>query len=472
MRPVLTAEQVRAAEQAHWDEHPGDDLMGRAAAAVAGAARRMLAGRPSANEHALVVVAAGTGNNAGDALFAAANLLDDGGDRPDVCLWICADKTHPAGLKTALAAGAHLVSRQEAMDALADADLVVDGVYGIGGRAGLPESVAAFAAACRDARVPVLAVDVPSGLAADEVDPGDVAHFVADVTVTFIAEKLCHVATPAAQDCGRVELVDIGVAPGAAQLHVVEPDDLAGWYPWPDARSHKYSRGVVGFDTGSPGYPGAAVLGAAGALFTGTGMVRHAGPDEVAAAVVQHWPSVVAGQGRVQAWVCGSGWDEPNAERLTARLEDDVPVLCDAGALEALPDELPANSLLTPHAGELATLLGVEREEVERDPIVHARRSVERTGATVLLKGATQYVARPGGEVLVAVRGPAWTGQAGSGDTLAGAAGALLAAGLAAHEAAALAASLQALTATAHPGPIPPDRLAEHFPQTITGWEH
>lgn len=467
MKPVLTADQVRAAEQAHWDLHPDDDLMARAAAGVAGAARRLLADHPTPNERPIVVVAAGGGNNAGDALFAAADLADEGSD---VCLWIVSDKTHPAGLTAALRAGAHLVSRAEALDALPDADLVLDGVFGIGGRAGLPDSVAAFAAACRDHDARVLAVDVPSGLAADGVAPGDAASFAAEATVTFIAEKLCHVATPAAERCGRVELVDIGVDAARAQVFRVEESDLAQWYPWPGAEAQKYSRGVVGLDTGSPGYPGAAMLGTAGALFAGTGMIRYAGPESVAGPVVQHWPSVVPGEGRVQAWVCGSGWDEPDAERLARRVGDGVPMVLDAGALEVLPDELPEGCLLTPHAGELARLLGVEREAVEDDPLALARRAAQQTGATVLLKGATQYVARPGGEVLVAVRGPAWTGQAGSGDVLGGACGAMLAAGLPAHHAAALAASLQALTAMAHPGPIPPDRLAAHFPETIVGW--
>ena len=112
-------------------------------------------------------------------------------------------------------------------------------------------------------------------------------------------------------------------------------------------------------------------------------------------------------------------------------------------------------------------MLGVERDDVEADPMGSAREAASRFGATVLLKGGTQYVATPAGTVTIAVRGPAWTGQAGSGDTLAGACGTLLAAGLGADRAAIMAASLQAITASRHPGPHPPDMLASFFPDVI-----
>lgn len=465
MKPVLTAQQTREAEEAFWAEHPGVDLMGRAASAVAAVAREMLAGRRTAGPRPIVVVAAGQGNNAGDALIAASEL------DAEVLVWAASDKTHPAGLVKALGAGARLVSRAEALDALAEADLVIDGVAGIGSRRGLMDSVEKFAARAQRERVPVLAVDVPSGLAADRVDPGEAPSFRATRTITFISHKIAHLATPAAQVCGEVDLIDIGVEPRGARIWQVEETDLPGWYPWPTLTSQKYSRGVVGFDTGSVDYPGAAMLGAAGALFTGTGMVRHAGADEVAAQVVQRWPSVVGAPGRVQAWVCGSGWAQPDGEQLAKRVVDGVPMVLDAGALEVLPGKLPPGSLLTPHAGELAKLLGIGREQVEQDPITHVRSAAQRTRQTVLLKGATQYVAVPDGEIWVAVRGPAWNAQAGSGDVLAGACGALLAAGLEARVAAVLAASLQAIASSHRPGPMPPDRLVEAFTDVIAGWD-
>ena len=123
--------------------------------------------------------------------------------------------------------------------------------------------------------------------------------------------------------------------------------------------------------------------------------------------------------------------------------------------------------LLTPHAGELASLLGVERDAVEADPLAHVGAAASDTGATVLLKGATQYVAEPSGRVRIAVPGPAWTAQAGSGDTLAGLCAAMLASGRSAVEAALLGASLQAITARNFPGPRPPQDLARLVAEVI-----
>lgn len=246
------------------------------------------------------------------------------------------------------------------------------------------------------------------------------------------------------------------------QEHVVR------WWPVPDGDSDKYSRGVVGLDTGSTQYPGAALLGCSGALHSGAGMVRYIGRAEESL-ILGRFPSVVMNDGRVQAMVLGSGWGQrPDAaDRLAPAVARDVPLVLDADALGLLPADLPVGSLLTPHAGELARMLGVGRAAVEADPCRHAVMAADRFGATVLLKGGTQHVASPGGEVLVAVPGPAWTAQAGSGDVLAGVCGTLLAAGLEAGRAAVLAASLQAMTARVFPGPHPPDRLAERFPEVL-----
>lgn len=472
MKPVATAQQIRDAERAWFAAHPGGDLMGRAADAVAQVSARALAGR--AHRGALVV--AGPGNNAGDALFAAAELPGLLGARVPIWVWPVVETTHPDGLAAALAAGATVVDAAGALLLADGAGVLIDGISGLGGRPGIGDAVAAVARAATGAAVPVVAVDIPSGLVADEV----IAHrsIRATHTVTFIAHKLAHVAQPAASACGRVTLVDIGVAPPASAVHQVEDADCAAWFPFPAPASDKYSRGVVGLDTGSDDYPGAAVLGAAGALWSGAGMVRYAGPGRPASAVLAAHPSVVvpvdpADPGRVQAWVCGSGWPGADADRLARRLADGVPVVVDAGALDGLAsrgDALPAGSVLTPHAGELARLLGVTRGDVEAHPIDHARRAAAAHRATVLLKGATQYAVAPDGAVLIAQPGTSWTATAGSGDVLAGVLGALLGAGLAAPEASALAASLQAQAALAHDHPVPPERLAERFGAVIERW--
>ena len=251
---------------------------------------------------------------------------------------------------------------------------------------------------------------------------------------------------------------------------VVTAGEIAAWWPVPGAESHKYTRGVVGIDAGSPQYPGAALLAIAGALGAGPGMVRYLGaaPRDL---VVGRFPSVVLADGQVQAVVAGSGWGAlaDAGPRLREAMERRVPLVIDADALRLLPADLPAETLLTPHAGELARLLGVDRGEIEADPVAAAVLAAERFKATVLLKGAVQPVASPDGSVRLALPGPAWTAQAGSGDVLAGACGTLLAAGLPAGRAGLMAASLQALTASRFPGPYPPDVQASHFPEVVWG---
>lgn len=473
-----TVEQIRAAEaqalrrssaQAFAVVGP-DALMQRAAAGLAAAILRRL--RRVYGARVLLVV--GRGNNGGDALFAGAILARRG---VAVTAWRAASAVHEPGWAALLAAGGREVDAATALAGLSGQRLVVDGVAGIGSRPGLAEPVARFAAACREVGVPVVAVDLPSGLA-PEPPFTDGTHFVADLTVTFGGYKLCQLLEPARSDCGDVELVDIGLdlpEPSVTRWSEVE---LGSAWPVPDATSDKYSRGVVGLDTGSVDYPGAAVLTAAGAVGAGAGMVRYLGPPEVAARILDRFPNVVPGQGRVQALVLGSGWGNRKDRGIVARaVAAGLPTVVDADALRHLPAQGGhPGVLLTPHAGELARLLGAERDEVAADPIAAIRRAVTRTNCTVLLKGATQYVASPAEDrVWLGIPGPAWTAQAGSGDVLAGISGALLAAGLPPVTAALAAASVQARTAAAHPGPLPPHVLAEALGATIGGlarnWE-
>ncbi len=291
-------------------------------------------------------------------------------------------------------------------------------------------------------------------------------------TVTFGAVKVAQVIEPARSRCGTLQFVrlgfDVDLAPD--RLRCLSVDDLRDGWPFPGRSSDKYARGVVGIDTGSPDYPGAGLLGTYGAVHSGAGMVRYLGPDEAGSRLLSLLPNVVLADGRVQARLLGSGWGEreDGADVLAGVKAEGLPAVVDADGLKYLPEEAPSNWLLTPHAGELARLLGVERSEVEHDPLAAVQRGADRTGATVLLKGATQIVAEPGnGSVTIAVPGPAWTAQAGSGDTLAGVCATLLAAGLDAADAGAYAASLQALAATEFPGPIPPQELATSFPTVL-----
>ncbi|MGN6272219.1 MAG: ADP-dependent NAD(P)H-hydrate dehydratase [Protaetiibacter sp.] len=209
------------------------------------------------------------------------------------------------------------------------------------------------------------------------------------------------------------------------------PLDATGWIAVPGPDDDKYSRGVVGFATGSARYPGAAVLGVEAALHAGVGMVRYLGAGRPGRLVLQRRPEVVTAEGRVQAWVVGSGQDPEALDELTAAfrdraLADPVPVVIDAGAL-GLVDRATGTRVLVPHAGELARLLQCEREEVLADPAASALEAASRYSAVVLLKGHTSYVADADGGLLEVACAPAWTATAGTGDALAGVLGALLA---------------------------------------------
>lgn len=463
MYGVHTVAAVRAAEETAMAGLPDGVLMQRAAAALASALVGELRALRGRLRGARVLVAAGPGNNGGDALWAAVRLLRSG---VRVSAWRTGPTVHAEGWAAFTAAGGREADALGALAALAEADLVVDGVLGIGGRGGLPGPVATLADACRDTGVPVVAVDLPSGLEADAGRAG--ASFTAALTVTFGALKACHVLEPARTRCGAVRLVDIGIDLGPPEFTGWERPDVAAHWPAPDATSDKYSRGVVGVDAGSAHYPGAAVLACSGAVHAGAGMVRYLGPapDAVVAAL----PNVVTAPGRVQAHLVGSGWGDRSDGRaaLAGVLATGLPVVVDADALALLPPgPLGPHVLLTPHAGELARLLDVPRRDVVADPLGSARRAAAATGAVVLLKGATQVVVEPDGRATLAVGGPAWTAQAGSGDVLAGVCAALLAAGSPAREAALLGASVQALTARAHPGPYPPQQLARLLPGVV-----
>jgi hydroxyethylthiazole kinase-like uncharacterized protein yjeF len=381
-------------------------------------------------------------------------------------------KAHAGGTAALLAAGGR-VTGVAAGDAIARADLIMDGLLGIGGRGGLREPFAGLAAAAEQARrgaTTVVAVDLPSGIDAGTgaVD-GPAVH--ADVTVTFGAIKPGLLIDPGASYAGAVELVDIGLGPhltGEPAAEAPQRDDIAALLPRPGTESDKYRRGVVGVLAGSDRFAGAAVLATGGAVRGGAGMVRVVTAAVPAAVVRQTWPEVVltvhpddagwdllGSVGRVQAWVAGPGMGTgPDAvARLAAVLGTDLPALVDADGLTILSehqDLLPrrAPTLITPHAGELGRLLGTDPAAIEAHRLDYAREAAARLGVTVLLKGSTTVIASPGGPTaLVNPTGTPWLATAGSGDVLSGLAGALLAQGLEPAWAGATAAYLHGMAA-------------------------
>jgi hydroxyethylthiazole kinase-like uncharacterized protein yjeF len=454
MRAAHTVEQVRDAEAALMATVPEGTLMHRAAAGLATAVVDLLGGAYGAD----VLLLVGPGDNGGDALYAGARLAARGARVEAV---LVADRAHEAGVAALRAAGGRVVETTE----IRRPDVVVDGIVGIGGSPGLREP--ALAAVRAVAGVPTVAVDTPSGV---DVDTGrlDGTHVTADVTVTFGTHKVCHLVEPAASACGVVQLVDLGLDLPDAAVTALQADDVAALVPRPGPFAQKYTRGVVGVRAGSARYPGAGVLSTSGASCGLAGMVRYAGGAPQA--VMARHPEVVVGEGQVQAWVVGSGGDAEAAEALTAALADDVPLVVDADALQHLDAPLGRPALLTPHAGELAAMLGVERAEVEADQLAFARRAAREYAATVLLKGHHTLVAAPNGRVRVTTTGTPWLAVAGAGDVLGGLCGALLAAGLSPYDAGSVGSWLHGAAATlaSDGGPITAPDVAAALPRVIS----
>ncbi|MCX6484712.1 MAG: NAD(P)H-hydrate dehydratase [Mycobacterium sp.] len=471
MRYYYTAEQIRAAEAPLLAALPDGALMRRAAiglvTAIAGELRRGTGG--IAGRRICVVV--GSGDNGGDGLWAA-TLLRRRGVAADAIL-LDPERTHASALTAFLNVAGRVVQTVRA-----GTDLVIDAVVGISGTGPLRPAAAEVFRAVEDAGIPVVAVDIPSGI---DVATGAIngPAVRAALTVTFGGLKPVHTLA----DCGRVELIDIGLDLPDTDLVGFDATDVEARWPMPGPHDDKYTQGVVGILAGSAAYPGAAILCTGAAVAATSGMVRYAGP--AAADVVSHWPEVVIAPaapsaGRVQAWVVGPGLgtDEAALMALTFALGSDLPVIVDADGLTVLAahphlvTRRAAPTVLTPHAGEYARLAGAPPGA---DRVAAARRLAETFGATVLLKGNVTVIAGPDRGYLNPAGG-SWAATAGSGDVLSGIVGALLAAGLAPGEAAAAAAfvhSRAANASAADPGPVSvptsASRILSHIRHAIAG---
>jgi hydroxyethylthiazole kinase-like uncharacterized protein yjeF len=454
----------------------GVPLMARAARALANISIDTLTADRGQIAGARVCVLAGPGNNAGDALFAAATLARRGAAVAIITLF---DRTHDEGLSAARRAGAEVIAftatgsdtapaaptrteadastaptpgpaRAEALRELVRADLVLDGILGTGGRRGLPEHIASLLADWAPHRTGrLLAVDVPSDLSPDA--EGAETRLHADRTVTFGGLKAELVDPRVNEFTGSIDVIDIGLGldTGLAFAELLDSDDLVTDFPRPDAAGHKYSRGVVGVLAGSEDYPGAGVLTTTSAVNTGAGMVRYLGSAFVAEFVIGLHPEVVSASGRVNAVVFGPGDPEPEFVQavVDALTDTHIPVIIDAGGLdmvgraEAMAGTWMADRpiIITPHAGELARLLSrllgeiITATRIGEDPIGWARQAAELTGTIVLLKGHHTIIATPDGHIVLPEPGPANLATAGSGDVLAGILGTLTAIASARH---------------------------------------
>ncbi|GHE39897.1 bifunctional NAD(P)H-hydrate repair enzyme [Streptosporangium violaceochromogenes] len=513
MLTAYTSDQIRAAEAALMATLPEGTLMERAAAALAARCAGLLGGVYGSR----VLILAGAGDNGGDALYAGARLAGRGAGVDAV---LAGARVHEAGLAALRRAGGRVVDLRGVPGAGAgvdeaglrgpdgsggprgpglrrpgrgweagvrglaeEADLVLDGLVGIGGSGALREPYATLVEAVAGAPALVVAVDVPSGVDASCGRVEGVA-VRADVTVTFGARKAGLLVDPGAEYAGRVELADIGLGPYLPDpgVSALTAADVAARLPRPGAESDKYRRGVLGVAAGSRDYTGAAVLAVGGAVGAGVGMVRYAGVAEPVEQVRARWPEAVITElepgrgigevGRVQAWVLGPGLGTGPEALALARsvLASDVPVLMDADALtlaaghrELLRRAAPV--LITPHAGELSRLLGVPRARIEARRLEHVRRAAAELGVTVLLKGSTTLVAEGERPVRVNLTGTPWLATAGTGDVLAGLAGALLAGGLDGYDAASCAAYLHGVAGRS--GPLAAGDVVRALPEAV-----
>ncbi|MFC4065570.1 NAD(P)H-hydrate dehydratase [Actinoplanes subglobosus] len=480
MRQAWRVSDVRAAEKNLMATLPEGTLMQRAAAGLARRCALLLEGSGGVYG-ARVLLLVGSGDNGGDTLYAGAALARRGAQVR--ALLMTPERVHLAGLAALRQAGGFTTR-----DLPTRADLVLDGIVGIGASGGLRPDAAAIVRELgglrgrTGGRALVVAVDVPSGVTVDTGDvPGEAV--TADVTVTFGCLKTAHVLGPATVRCGHVDLVDIGLGPalgGDPAVRIPDATDIADWWPRPGATSDKYTRGVVGLATGSAFYPGAALLSTAGALAGPTGLVRYAGSAH--REVVRAHPSVVvadrvADAGRVQAWVCGSGLGSGDEARTELRsvLATSLPVLLDADAINLLVGGEHAEHLrrdaplvLTPHDGEFKRLAG---EAPGADRAGAAARLAAWTNAVVLLKGDRTIVATPSGEIWVNPTGSPALATAGTGDVLAGLVGSLLAAGLPAARAAVAGAYVHGLAGrwAAEDGPVTAQDVAAALRPVLAG---
>ena len=429
--PLYSADEMRAAE-ARYPGYPGtaDELMERAAAAVAAEALRAF---PDARRFAVVC---GNGANGGDGRIAARLLREAGRDA-------------------------------EETDDLSGADVVVDALFGTGFHGAPRPDAAALIDRIGESGLPVLSVDLPSGV---DASTGEIAGaaVTADVTVTFHGAKVGLAVAPGRFHSGRVVVADIGLEPAATSIVRATPAVLS-LVPRRGSRDSKFTAGSLLVVGGASGTTGAAVLAATAALRADAGYVTVAVPaDELAVAETLALEPVKRGfayesaletletdLARASALAVGPGLGRSDEARSLVRglLERSVlPAVVDADALFLLePVARDAATVLTPHAGELARLLDTDSAWVSAHRLEAAARCADRFGAVVVLKGADTIVRAPDGRTVVCDVGPPSLATAGTGDVLTGVLGAFLAKGLDATDAAVAAAVAHGLAARAVP---------------------
>jgi NAD(P)H-hydrate epimerase len=449
---IVTAEQMKSIDRRASDRFgiPSIVLMENAAIAVVDV---LFEHYPQCEKAAIFC---GIGQNGGDGLAIARHLENRGvvpvifiiGDRKRYSgdaatnLRICEQLSIPIyDVRT-------IDEVDEAMAHASDADVIIDAIFGTGLNRP-PEGV--YADVINDIaelRLPVIAVDVPSGANASSAEPFDPCVH-AEVTVTFAAPKWCHIFSPAATYCGEVIVADISIPHIAihdemVSLSLITPRDTQPLFPARMAATHKGTYGHVALIAGSPGRSGAALMAARGALRAGAGLVSVMTDRETAPLIHAGSPESMTYSGNdvreflrnKSAVVAGPGL--PDTERSYTAARDifaaiELPLIIDASGLNAFagraaeinPHGWPR--VITPHPGELARLIGGDPASINADRVGAARDAAKKCNCVVVLKGHQTLVADPSGEVSVNPTGNPGMATGGMGDVLAGMVGAMLA---------------------------------------------
>ncbi|CAN5306306.1 bifunctional ADP-dependent NAD(P)H-hydrate dehydratase/NAD(P)H-hydrate epimerase [soil metagenome] len=459
-------------------------LMQAAGQAVADAASDMA-------EEGTILVVAGRGNNGGDGFVAAAELAARG---RDVAVILLCDR---ATLKGDAARAAGLWNGEVlpcAPSSIGSPALIIDALFGTGLDRPVRGDPLAMIEAINASGIPVLSVDLPSGIHGSSGAQMGVA-VQARETVTFFRPKTGHLLLPGRVHCGRLRVVDIGIEAGVlAEIQPATfeniPDLWASSFPVPRMAGHKYGRGHAVVVSGAIAATGAARLAARAALRAGAGLVTVASPRDALAVNAAALTAVMVlpidtpsefsglvGDDRIKVCVIGPGGGVGARTRdfVLAALSAERHAVLDADALTSFadaPEQLFAGIksagqsgvVMTPHEGEFKRLFSaLECKSKALSKLEKARLAAVSAGAVVLIKGADTVVASPDGRAAIAGNAPPWLATAGSGDVLAGIIGGMLAQGVAAFEAACIGVWLHGETgAEAGPGLI-----AEDLPEVM-----
>jgi ADP-dependent NAD(P)H-hydrate dehydratase / NAD(P)H-hydrate epimerase len=455
---LLSVSQMYAADKAAMTSGiPGAVLMEAAGASVVAAIMERWPLPDKSIQKAAVLC--GPGNNGGDG-FVIARLLAEAGWQ--VRLGLLGKVENLKGDAALMAAKWSADIGDLSSEIVADADLIVDAVFGAGLARDIDGEIARLIEAVAGSSAPCVAVDMPSGVNGDTGQVQGVAA-PADLTVTFFRPKPGHLLMPGRSFCGELVVTDIGI-PDSVLADIapsVFENDPALWFDhFPDANevSHKYQRGHVVVDSGGVASTGAARLAAMGALRIGAGLVTVSCPKSALLVHANHLTSIMIEacdsteefqdflpqrKHNVAIIGPGNGRNDRTRSRTLAALKSGLGCVLDADALSSFEDDpetlfkaIDGPCILTPHDGEFARLFGGSDIIEQQGKLEAAREAAIVSGAIVIHKGADTVVAAPDGRAAINSNAPPWLATAGSGDVLAGFAGGLLAQGMPPFEAA------------------------------------